>query len=251
MSTSPLQDGRARAVEAMKGISALCVRRPVLTVVLNLLIVVAGIAALSGVEIRELPSADRPVITVRADYPGATPETVDNQLTSQIESAVARVPGVKSISSNSRPGSSRVVVEFDPSVDINVAANDVRDAVGTVERRLPESVENLAIVKADDDADAIMRLAVTADDMPIEELTRFVERNVVDRFASVPGVADVTIYGGREPLVRVLVDPHALAFRGLSIDDLEQALSTVSLDSPAGTTCRTRTCRCWCGPTPA
>src|SRR5687768_9662254 len=126
------EDARARLTEATKGISALCVRRPVLTVVLNLLIIVAGFAAFQGIEIREMPDVDRPVITVRATYEGATPETIDEQVTNVLESAASRVPGVKSISSSSRTGTSRIVVEFDESSDLNVAANDLRDAVGNV-----------------------------------------------------------------------------------------------------------------------
>jgi HAE1 family hydrophobic/amphiphilic exporter-1 len=227
-------DARTQLSEATKGISALCVRRPVLTIVLNLLIIVAGLAAFRGIEIREMPDIDRPVITVRADYEGATPETVDEQVTDILESAAARVPGVESISSTSRSGSTRVVVEFDDSVDLNVAANDLRDAVGNVERQLPDDVDDLAIVKADDNSDAIIRLAVTARDMPIQDLTQLVEESVVDRLAAVEGVAEVTMNGDREPLVRVLIDPNALASRGLTVADLETALRTVALDAPAG-----------------
>ncbi|MEA3041713.1 MAG: hydrophobic/amphiphilic exporter (mainly bacteria), family, partial [Sphingomonadales bacterium] len=228
------EDARARLTEATKGISALCVRRPVLTIVLNLLIIVAGIAAFQGIEIREMPDIDRPVITIRAAYDGATPETIDEQVTSIMESAAARVPGVKAISSSSRSGSSRIVVEFDDSIDLNVAANDLRDAVGNVERQLPEDVDDVSIVKADDNSDAIIRLAVTARDMPVQDLTQLVEDSVVDRLAAVGGVADVTVFGDREPLVRVLVDPNALAARGLTVSDLQAALETVALDAPAG-----------------
>ena len=232
--TTRLEDARIRLAEASKGISALCVRRPVLTIVVNLLIVLAGLAAFNGVEIREMPDIDRPVITIRADYEGATPETIDTQVTAILESAAARVPGVKAISSSSRSGSSRIVVEFDDSIDINVAANDLRDAVGSVERQLPEDVEDLSIVKADDDSDAIMRLAITARDMTIQDLTQLVQDVVVDRLAAVEGVAEVYLWGDREPLVRVLVDPNALASRGLTVADLETALGTVALDAPAG-----------------
>jgi HAE1 family hydrophobic/amphiphilic exporter-1 len=229
-----LEDARERLTEATKGISALCVRRPVLTIVFNLLIVLAGLAAYNGVEIRELPDIDRPVITIRASYDGATPETIDTQVTRVLEGAASRVPGVKDISSRSRSGSSRIVVEFDDSIDLNVAANDLRDAVGNVERHLPDEVDDVAIVKADDNSDAVMRLAVTARDMQIQELTKLVEDHVVDRFAAVEGVADVSVYGDREPLVRVLVDPNALASRGLTISDLADALDSVALDDPAG-----------------
>ena len=228
------EDARARLVEATKGISALCVRRPVLTIVINLLIIVAGLAAFQGVEIRELPDVDRPVITIRANYDGAAPETIDTQVTRVLEGAASRVPGVKSISSSSESGDSRVVVEFDESSDLNAAASDLRDAVGNAERQLPDEVEDLSVVKADDNSDAIIRLAATAENMTIQDLTKLVEDNVVDRLASVEGVADVTLYGDREPLVQVFIDPQALAARGLTISDLEHALGTVAMDAPAG-----------------
>jgi HAE1 family hydrophobic/amphiphilic exporter-1 len=229
-----LEDARMRLGEASKGIAALCVRRPVLAVVFNLLIIVAGVAAFQGVEIREMPDIDRPVVTIRATYEAAAPETVDEQVTRVLESAASRVPGVKSISSSSRSGQSRVVVEFDDSVDLNVAANDLRDVVGNAERQLPDDVEDVSIVKADDNSDSIIRLAVTSPTMSIQDLTKLVEDSVVDRLAAVEGVADVTLFGEREPLVRVLIDPNALAARGITVSDLETALRSVALDDPAG-----------------
>ena len=128
-----------------------------LAIVLNLLIVIAGIAAFTGVEIRELPNIDQPVITIRTDYDGATPETIDKEITAIIEGAVARTPGVVSISSQSSAGQSRVTIQFDDSTDLNVAANDLRDAIGAL-RSLPDDAEAPTIVKADADSDAIMRL---------------------------------------------------------------------------------------------
>ncbi len=218
------------------GIAALCVRRPVLTIVLNILVVLAGLAAWFGIEIRELPNVDRPIVTVRTDWRGATPESVDTQITGVIEGAVARVPGVSTISSRSRFGESRVTVEFDPSVDIDVAANDVRNAVAGVERRLPDDLDDPpTVIKSDADAQAIMRLAVTASATPIEELTRIVDDEIVDRLAAVPGVATVQVYGERKEIVRVTLDPQALASRGLGVEHVEAALADAALDMPAGT----------------
>ncbi len=150
------------------GIASLFVRRPVLAVVLNLLIIIAGLAAWRGIEIRELPNIDRPVITVRTNYTGATPDTIDKEVTSVIEGAAARVPGVVSISSSSSAGQSQVTVEFDQKTDINVAANDLRDAIGNL-RSLPtdDNFKPPTIVKADANADAIMRLAATSSTMSI------------------------------------------------------------------------------------
>lgn len=216
------------------GFSALFVRRPIFALVISMLIMIAGAAAFMGVQIRELPDVDRPVITVRTTYSGAAPETVDSQVTSTIEGAVARVVGLRSISSASDFGSSRVTLEFSPGTDLNVAANDVRDAVARVRRQLPDTVEEPSIVKADSDGQAIMQLSVTATNTPIEELTRFVEDEVVDRLASVEGVADVMIYGDREPVIRVTLDPVAMAARGLTVRDVESSLSDVAREAPAG-----------------
>ncbi|MGF1625502.1 MAG: efflux RND transporter permease subunit [Alphaproteobacteria bacterium] len=216
-------------------VSSLGVRRPVLAVVLNLLIIVAGAAALMGVEIRELPNVDRPIVTVRADYPGASPETVDTQVTSVIEGAVARVPGIVSLSSSSDYGDSRVTLEFDTDVDLNVAAADVRDAVGRAQRSLPDGVETPAVVKADADSQPIIRLSISSDRRSASELTTLVEDLIADAMAAVPGVADVQVYGATTQVVRVVVDPFALASRSLSLADLADALGDSALDVPAGT----------------
>jgi HAE1 family hydrophobic/amphiphilic exporter-1 len=218
------------------GIAALCVRRPVLTIVINLLVLIAGIAALSGVEIRELPNVDRPIVTVRTDWDGATPASIDTQVTGIIEGAIARVPGVVTISSRSDYGESRVTIEFDPSVDIDVAANDVRNAVSRIERQLPDDLDDPpTVVKSDADADAIMRLAVTSPTMPIEDLTSLVNDEIVDRLAAVPGVADVSVYGDREAVLRITLDPQSLASRGIGIDEVADVVAGAALDMPAGT----------------
>ena len=118
------------------------VRRPILAVVLNLLVIIAGIAAVQSIEIRELPDVDRPVVTVRSTYAGATPESMDAQITAIVESAVSRVQGVTSISSNSAYGSSRVAVEFSTDTDLQAAAMDVRDAVAGITNQLPNDMED-------------------------------------------------------------------------------------------------------------
>ena len=219
---------------ALGGFASLVVRRPVLTIVVNLLIVVAGLAAFNAVEVRELPNVDRPVISVSVEFEGASPETVDRQLTSQIESAVSRVSGIASISSQSEFGEARVTIEFTDSTDLNVAASDVRDAVGRVANQLPENAEEPRIVKADADAQAIMRLAVTAPQMAIEDLTTLVDDRIADQLAAVEGVADVQIYGERERQIFVDLQPDRLATRGLTVGNVATALQNAALDVPAG-----------------
>jgi HAE1 family hydrophobic/amphiphilic exporter-1 len=216
------------------GFTALFVRRPVLALVVNALVVVAGLAAFNGIEVRELPQVDRPVVTVTVDYPGAAPETVDSEITAEIESAAARVAGVESISSQSRNGTSRVTVEFGTSVDLDVAANDLRDAVARVRDALPEDIEEPQIVKADADSEAILRVSVIAPDLSIEALTSLVEDRIEDRLAAVDGVADVQIFGDQQAIFRVDLDQPAMAARGLTVSDLVETLATVTFDAPAG-----------------
>ncbi|XDA99409.1 efflux RND transporter permease subunit [Sulfitobacter sp. LCG007] len=214
--------------------TAVFVRRPILAFVLSALIVLAGLAGLFGAEIRELPNVDRPVVTVTTEFSGASPETVDQELTGRIEGAVGRVSGVRAISSNSRYGRSRVTVEFEENVNIDVAATDIRDAVSRIVNQLPDDAETPEIVKADANAEPIMRIAVTSSGRSPQDLTRIVEERIEDRLISINGVADLQIYGKREPIFRVDLDPLELASRGLSLADLRNALSDVAYDSPAG-----------------
>jgi HAE1 family hydrophobic/amphiphilic exporter-1 len=221
----------------MAGISdlpSLSVRRPTLIVVMNLLIVIAGLAAILGVEVRELPDVDRPVVTVRAFFDGASPETMDAEVTSVIEGAVARVSGVKTINAASEENNARVRAEFSPNADLDVAANDIREAVATIARDLPEGVEDITIVKADADSLPIIRLALVSDKLSQEALTRLAEEDVGAELTSIPGVATVELFGDQKQVLRVVVDPLRLASFGLSIDDVAEVLSSTSLDVPAG-----------------
>lgn len=216
------------------GIYALCVRRPVLAIVLNLILVVAGVAALLGVEIREMPNVDRPVISITTTYKGSPPEVVDAEITSVVEEAVARTSGVLSISSTSSYGRSRVTVEFNDSVDLGEAANDIRDAVGSAARDLPEDADTPVVVKADADAEPVMRATVTSSQMLIEDLSALTEDVIVDRIAAVPGVASVDVYGSREPIFKVALDMTALSSRGLTPQDLRDVLSELAMDTSGG-----------------
>ena len=216
------------------GGTGLFVRRPILAFVLSALIVIAGIAGLAGVEIRELPDVDRPVVTVTTDFPGASPETVDQEVTSRVEGAVGRVSGIRTISSNSRYGRSRVTLEFGDDVDLDVAATDTRDAMARISNQLPDGAEDPRIVKADANAQPVLRIAVTSPTRSPQELTQLVSDRVEDRLISVTGVADLQVYGDREPIFRVDIDQRKLAARGLTLANLRNALGTVAFDVPAG-----------------
>ena len=224
-----------RRGDADHGLIGVFVARPVLTIVLNLLIIVAGLAAILGVEVRELPSVESPIVTVTTAYDGASPETIDREITATIENAAGRVPGIASIASSSSFGRSRITVEFSADVDLDTAATDLRDAIGRVTRELPDRADDPVIVKADADAEAVMRIAATSDTLSAEELTLALEERVVDRLTAIPGVADLQVYGDREQVFRIDVDQARLASRGLSVADLSDALSSAAFDTPAGT----------------
>lgn len=213
---------------------SLSIRRPVLIVVLNLLIAIAGLSALNALEVRELPDVDTPTITVTASYPGASPETVDAEVTSRLEGAVARVSGVKNIYAQSEENSARVRVEFRAGVNLEDAANETRESVSRVQRQLPEDVEELAIIRADNDAQAVVSLAISSATLDMETLTERVDTDVAPLFLSIPGVADVNLRGDRERVLRVSVDPLRLTSFGLSMTDIADALALAPFDVPAG-----------------
>ncbi|MCR9175596.1 MAG: efflux RND transporter permease subunit [Alphaproteobacteria bacterium] len=219
---------------ALNDLPALSVRRPLLAMVLNLLIALAGIAAVLAVEVRELPNVDRPIVTVRGILQGASPETMDREVTSLVEGAVARVNGVKEIRSSSEENNFRMRAEFGPGTDLDTAASDVREAVSRVQRDLPDEIEQLVVVKADADASPIMRLAVRADGMDQDELTRIVENDIIPEFISVEGVADVTLFGDRQRLLRVVLDPMRLSAYQMSVTDVIDVLENAPFDIPTG-----------------
>ena len=212
----------------------LAVKRPLLIGVINLLIVIAGIAALMGVEVRELPNVDRPIVSVTASLPGAAPETMDSEVTSVLENAVARVSGVRQIDASSEENNSRIRVEFNPGVDLDTAASDVREAVSRVTRELPDRVEQVNVVKADQDAQPIMTLAVASTRYDQAELTRIVENDIIPELLTAEGVASIEEFGTRVRQMRVSVDPARLNRFGLTITDVADALQGAPYDVPVG-----------------
>ncbi|MBE0452325.1 efflux RND transporter permease subunit [Roseovarius autotrophicus] len=215
-------------------LSDLSVRRPVLAAVASLLIIIFGIAALRDLPIRELPDVDNSVVTVTTTYRGAAPEVIDTDITETVEGAVASISGIRTITSESRQGRSRVTIEFESGVDIDVAANDVRDAVGRVRGDLPDEADEPQVVKSDADADPVMRLAITSDRMTTPEITDYIDRFIADRVATLDGVANVDIAGDRPFAVRIWLDRRALAARNLTVADVESALRRANVELPAG-----------------
>ena len=227
-------NGGPTAGGAGADLPSLSVRRPLLALVLNLLIALAGVAAMLAVEVRELPNVDRPIVTVRGILQGASPETMDREVTSLIEGAVARVNGVREIHSSSEEDNFRMRIEFGPGADLDTAASDVREAVSRAQRELPDEVEQLTVVKADADASPIMRLTVRGRELRPDDLAEIVEHDIVPELISIDGVADVTLFGDRERQVRVVVDPLRLAAHRLAVADVIAVLERAPFDIPAG-----------------
>ena len=217
-----------------RGLPELGVRRPWLVLVLNLLVAIGGIAALLAIEVRELPDVDRPVVSVNAFLPGASPETMDSEVTRLLEGAAARVSGVMNINSSSEENNTRIWIEFRPEIDTDQAASDVREAISRIERDLPDALEQLSVYKADERAGEIMRIAVRSSVHTDEELNRFVEQDIVPRIVSLPGVADASLLGSRQRVLRIILDPLRLTSYGLTVADVATVLQAAPLDVPAG-----------------
>ncbi|MEZ5921173.1 MAG: efflux RND transporter permease subunit [Parvularculaceae bacterium] len=224
----------AAAPSVSGGFIAVFIKRPILATVISLLIVIAGLAALFGVEVRELPDVDTPVVTVDTTYRGATPEAVDAQITSLIEGAVAQVDGVTNISSQSSRERSRVVAEFSPNVNIDIAATDVKNAVSTIRNRLPRDIDDPRVVKADNDASPVMRLTTSSETMDPGDLALLVKDVVAPRLQAVEGVAQVRVYGDRQRVIRVRIMPASLAARGFTVEDVSALIQSASANAAAG-----------------
>lgn len=229
-----MSDQQVNNQQDANDLPSVSIRRPVLIVVLNVLIAIAGLAALMGVEVRELPDVDRPVVGVSATLPGGAPETVDAEVTSILEGAAARVSGVESIQSSSEENSARISIEFRPGIDLDVVAAEVREAVNQVRRELPDDVEQINVQKADSDARSVLDIAVSSDTLTQEELTRRLETDLSPAFLAINGVADVRLNGDRERVLRVDLDPLKLVSFGLSVTDVADALRLAPFDVPAG-----------------
>ncbi|AQR63409.1 multidrug transporter AcrB [Brevundimonas sp. LM2] len=216
-------------------VSDLAVRRPVFAAVAAIVLSVVGLAAFFVTPVRELPDVDPPTVSVSTSYAGASAEVIESRITEPIEQELAGIQGVERINSTSRDGRSNVNVEFALDRDIDVAANDVRDRVSRAQGSLPDQADPPQIAKADSDSQPIMILFFRSETMNRLELTDYADRYLVDQLATVPGVATVNIYGEQRYSMRIWLDADALGARGLTVSDVEDALSSQNVELPAGT----------------
>ncbi len=215
-------------------LSDLSVRRPVFAIVLSLIIIAFGAIAFTTLPLRELPDVDQPVVSVNTSYSGASAQVVETQITRVIEDQLSGIDGVDVINAVSRDGRSSINIEFTLDRDLEDAANDVRNAVSRARGNLPADVLEPVISKADSDASAIMWFSLNSDTLDTVELSDYAQRYIVDRLGVINGVANVQIGGDARRALRIWLDTNALAARGLTVQDVENALRSQNLDLPAG-----------------
>jgi multidrug efflux pump len=211
-----------------------CIRRPVFATVLSLILVLAGLMSYQRLTIREFPNIDEPQVTVQTNYPGASAEIIESQVTQVLEGSLAGIEGIDTIESSSSAEQSRITIRFRSTVNIDAATSDVRDRVSRVRRQLPGEITEPTISKVEADAQPIMFLVMQSESMDSAELTDYVDRFVVNRFKNLDGVADVTINGERRYAMRVWIDAARLAGQGLTVQDVESAIRNQNADIPAG-----------------
>lgn len=216
-------------------ISQTSLRRPVFAIVLNLVIVLFGIIGFKFLGVRDYPAIDPPNISVSTSYEGANSDIIESQITEPLEKAINGIPGVKNISSSSNQGRSNINVEFELGVDLETAANDVRDKVGQATRSLPQDIDAPPVVsKADANAQPIIAVTVQSNTRNLLEVTEYAENNIVERLQTIPGVSSISVWGEKRYAMRIWFKPAKLQAYGLSTNDVQNALLTQSVELPAG-----------------
>ncbi len=210
------------------------VKRPVFATVLSMLLVAVGALSFRDLTVREQPDTVSPTVQVQVGYPGANAEIIETRVTQVLEAELSGIEGVKNIRSQSRDGQASVTVEFYLDRNLDEAANDVRDRVSRVSRRLPDDADQVSVQKADADTQPIMWLTLAGSSMSLMELTDYMERYLLDRFATIPGVSQINIFGSGGPSMRIWIDRQALTARNLTVADIENALTRENVELPAG-----------------
>jgi multidrug efflux pump len=213
---------------------SICINRPVLSIVLSLLIVLFGVIGYSYLGVREYPNVDPPIITVSTSYTGANADIIESQITEPLEESINGIAGIRSLTSSSSDGRSRITVEFELGVDMEAAANDVRDRVSRAIHDLPPDVDPPTVSKADVDASPIVAMTVQSDKRSLLELSAFANDIFKERLQTIPGVSDVGIWGEKRYAIKLLIDPARLASQGLTPLDVKDALDRENVELPSG-----------------
>ncbi|MDX9946711.1 MAG: efflux RND transporter permease subunit [Bacteroidales bacterium] len=215
-------------------LSSTSINRPVLATVFAIVIVLFGIVGATFLGIREFPSVDPAIISVNTSYPGANSDVIETQITEPLEQSINGIPGVRTLTSVSSQGSSRITVEFELSVDLETAANDVRDKVSQAQRRLPRDCDPPTVTKADADANPILFLTVESNKRSLLQLSEIADLTLKEQLQTVSGVSAVNIYGEKRYSMRLWIDPVKLAGYGLTPMDVRDAISRENVELPSG-----------------
>ena len=215
-------------------ISELSIRRPVLATVLTVIILLFGLIGYTTLGVREYPSVDNPIISVSCSYPGANAEVIENQITEPLEQNINGIPGIRSLSSVSQQGQSRITVEFELSVDLETAANDVRDKVSRAQRYLPRDCDPPTVSKADADASPILMVAIQSNTRSLLELSEIADLTVKEQLQTISDVSSVSIWGEKRYSMRLWLDPVKMAGYGITPVDVKNAIDNENLELPSG-----------------
>ncbi|MGZ5246524.1 MAG: efflux RND transporter permease subunit, partial [Flavitalea sp.] len=216
-------------------ISELSLRRPVLATVMNIAIVLFGIIGFTYLGVRDYPAIDPPNINVRTSYPGANADIIESQITEPLEKAINGIAGIRNITSSSSQGTSSINVEFDLGIDLEAAANDVRDKVSQAVRSLPQDLDGVPVVsKADASSDAIISMTVQSNTRNQLEITEYANNVLVERLQTIPGVSSIQIWGEKRFAMRIWFDPARMSAYGLTPADIEAALNRENVELPSG-----------------
>ena len=215
-------------------ISELSIRRPVLATVLTIIILLFGLIGYTTLGVREYPSVDNPIISVTCSYPGANAEVIENQITEPLEQNINGIPGIRSLSSTSQQGQCRITVEFELSVDLETAANDVRDKVSRAQRYLPRDCDPPTVSKADADASPILMVAIQSNTRSLLELSEIADLTVKEQLQTIPDVSSVSIWGEKRYSMRLWLDPVKMAGYGITPVDVKNAINDQNLELPSG-----------------
>lgn len=215
-------------------LSTTSINRPVLATVMNLLIIIFGAIGFTYLGVRDYPSVDNPIISVRCSFPGANADVIETQITEPLEAAVNGIPGIRAIQSTSRDGSSSINIEFNLEVDLETAANDVRDKVSGALRRLPQDVDPPVVEKSDADAQPIYSVTLQSNTRNIIDLSEWAEVNFKERLQTISGVSSISVWGSKRFSVRMRMDPLLLAAYGITPLDVRNAVTRANVELPSG-----------------
>ena len=216
-------------------LSTTSIKRPVFTIVINLMLLLFGIIGFSFLGVREYPSIDPAIVSVRTSYSGANADIIESQITEPLEKAINSIDGIRNISSSSNQGSSNINIEFNLDKSLEEAANDVRDKVSQAVRNLPQDIDAPPVVsKADADSEPIITMTVRSENRDQLELSDYAENVISQRLQTIPGVSSVQIWGQKRYAMRLWVDPMKLASYGLTVADVRNALNRENVELPSG-----------------